>query len=165
LRDSNIAADILAKLGSDRAKVPPGVFVEELSASSIKQPGEITPELLAPATQILVITQSWTQNFTDYIKENKLPTNKEEATRIIRRSKNYVLVGDNLYRRATSSGVLLKCVSSEKDKEILDEIHSGCCENHTASRTLVRKKYFGGNGVLNFVGKKHFAPDSAGQLL
>jgi hypothetical protein len=74
-------------------------------------------------------------------------------------------VGDNLYRRATSSGVLLKCVSSEKDKEILDEIHSGCCENHTASRTLVRKKYFGGNGVLNFVGKKHFAPDSAGQLL
>ena len=28
LRDSNIAADILAKLGSDRAKVPPGIFVE-----------------------------------------------------------------------------------------------------------------------------------------
>jgi hypothetical protein len=40
LRDSNVAADILAKLGSDRAKVPPGVFVEELSAPSIKQPGD-----------------------------------------------------------------------------------------------------------------------------
>ena len=26
LRDSNIAADVLAELGSDRAKVPPGVF-------------------------------------------------------------------------------------------------------------------------------------------
>jgi hypothetical protein len=50
-------------------------------------------------------------------------------------------VGDNLYRRATSSGVLLKCVSSEKGKEILDEIHSGCCENHTASRTLVGKAF------------------------
>jgi ribonuclease HI len=36
LRDSNVAADVLAKLGSDRAKVPPGVFVEELSAPSIK---------------------------------------------------------------------------------------------------------------------------------
>jgi hypothetical protein len=58
--DSNVATDILAKLGLDRVKVPPGVFVEELSASSIKQPGEITPELSAPATQILVITQSWT---------------------------------------------------------------------------------------------------------
>ena len=47
LCDSNIAADILAKLGSDRAKVPPGVFIEELSAPSIKQPGEIAPELQA----------------------------------------------------------------------------------------------------------------------
>ena len=52
LRDSNIAADVLAKLGSDRAKVPPGVFIEELSAPSIKQPSEITPELPAKGTQI-----------------------------------------------------------------------------------------------------------------
>jgi ribonuclease HI len=28
LHDSNVAVDILAKLGSNRAKVPPGVFVE-----------------------------------------------------------------------------------------------------------------------------------------
>jgi hypothetical protein len=97
LRDSNVATDILTKLGSDRAKVLPGVFVEELSAPSIKQPSEISPELLAPTTQILVITISWTQDFIDYIKENKLPENKEEATWIIRRSKDYVLVGDNLY--------------------------------------------------------------------
>jgi hypothetical protein len=45
----------------------------------------------------LVIITSWTQDFIDYIKENKLPENKEEATWIIRRSKDYVLVGDNLY--------------------------------------------------------------------
>jgi hypothetical protein len=64
----------------------------------------------------MVITRSWTQDFIDYIKENKLPDNREEATRIIRRSKNYVLVGDNLYRRATSLGVLLKCISREKGK-------------------------------------------------
>ena len=58
LCDSNIAADILAKLGSDRAKVPPGVFIEELSAPSIKQPDEITPEISAKDTQILVINTS-----------------------------------------------------------------------------------------------------------
>ena len=75
---------------------------------------------------------------------------KEEATRVVRRSKNYVLVGDKLYRRAASSGVLLKCVSFEKGKEILDEIHSGCCGNHAASRTLVGKDS---------------APDSTGQPL
>jgi hypothetical protein len=97
LRDSNVVADILAKLGSDRVKVPSGVFVEELSTPSIKQPDEITPELPAPDTQVLVIPPSWTQIFIDYIKENKLPADKEEATRIIRRSKNYILVGDKLY--------------------------------------------------------------------
>jgi hypothetical protein len=89
----------------------------------------------------MVITKSWTQDFIDYIKENKLPSNKEEATRIIRRSKNYVLVGDNLYRRAASSRVLLKCISREEGKEILDEIHSGCCSNHATSRTLVGKNF------------------------
>jgi hypothetical protein len=31
-----------------RTEVPPGVFVEELSVPSVKQPGAITPELLAP---------------------------------------------------------------------------------------------------------------------
>ena len=123
LCDSNITADVLAKLGSDRVKVPPGVFIEELSAPSIKQPGEITPEPPAKGAQILAITISWTQIFIDYIKENKLPADKAEATRVVRRSKNYLLVGENLYRRAASSEVLLKCVSFEKGKEILGEIH------------------------------------------
>jgi hypothetical protein len=117
------------------------VFVEELLSPSIKQPGEITSEPAAPTTQIMVSTRSWTQDFIDYIRENKLPSNKEGATKIIIRSKNYVLVGDNLYRRAMSSGVLLKCISREEGKEIINEIHSGCCSNHAASRTLVGKTF------------------------
>ena len=60
LRDSNITADVLAKLKSDRAKVPPDVFIEELSTPSIKQPDEITPKISAKGAQILVITTSWT---------------------------------------------------------------------------------------------------------
>jgi hypothetical protein len=89
----------------------------------------------------MIITRSWTQDFIDYIKENKLPYNREEATRIIRRSKKYALVGDNLYRRAMSSGVLLKCISREEGKEILEEIHSGYCGNHATSRTQVGKTF------------------------
>jgi hypothetical protein len=53
LRDSNITTDVLAKLGSNKMKVPPGVFVEELPSPSIKQPGRITPEPPAPTTQIM----------------------------------------------------------------------------------------------------------------
>jgi ribonuclease HI len=69
LRDSNIAVDVLTKLGSNRAKVPPRVFVEELPSPSIKQPGGITPEPPAPTTQIMVITRSWTQDFINTSKK------------------------------------------------------------------------------------------------
>jgi hypothetical protein len=79
--------------------------------------------------------------FIDYIKEQKLPFNKVEAEQVTRRSKNYVLVGDKLYHRSASSGVLLKCISPEEGKQIIDEIHSGCCGNHAASRTLVGKVF------------------------
>jgi hypothetical protein len=92
----------------------------------------------------MIITRSWTQDFIDYIKENKLPANREEAIRIIRRSKNYVLIGDNLYRRVASSGVLLKCITREEGKEIIEEIHLGCCGNHAALRTLVGKTFHTG---------------------
>ncbi|MBS2634125.1 hypothetical protein KFY46_25670, partial [Salmonella enterica subsp. enterica serovar 1,4,[5],12:i:-] len=34
-RDYNVAADVLSKLGSSRAEVPSGVFVNELSKPSI----------------------------------------------------------------------------------------------------------------------------------
>jgi hypothetical protein len=42
-----------------------------------------------------------------------------EATRILRRSKGYVLVGDNLYKRVSASGILMKCVRMEEGREIL----------------------------------------------
>jgi ribonuclease HI len=59
LRDSNVADDILAKLKSDGAQVPPGIFIEELTAPSIKQPREIAPDTPAPENQVMVITSSW----------------------------------------------------------------------------------------------------------
>jgi hypothetical protein len=50
------------------------------------------------------------QPFIDYICEQKVPTDKNLAEQLIRRAKSYVLVGDKIYRRGTTSGVLMKCV-------------------------------------------------------
>ena len=61
-----------------------------------------------------------------------------KAARIIRRSKGFILVDDNLYKRSTS-GILMKCVTFEEGKDILREIHEGVCGNHAVSRTLVGK--------------------------
>jgi hypothetical protein len=38
VRDNNIAADVLSKLGSTRAQVLEGVFIHELHAPSISEP-------------------------------------------------------------------------------------------------------------------------------
>jgi hypothetical protein len=42
LREHNIGADTLSKLGSTRAQVPPGVFVQELKQPSIKSSPQVT---------------------------------------------------------------------------------------------------------------------------
>ena len=88
-----------------------------------------------------MVNLAWTQVFIDYIQDHKLPDNKVEVEQIMRRSKNYVLVGDMLYQWGASSGVLLKCITPEEGQQILEEIHSGCCGNHAASRTLVGKAF------------------------
>jgi hypothetical protein len=143
VRDNNVAADVLSKLGSTRAQVPAGVFIHELHAPSI-------PELAPPTTdpahplasqEVMMIDVDWRQPFINYIREQKVPSDKNLAEQFIRRAKSYVLVGDKLYRRGTSSGVLMKCVPREESKGILEEIHKGVCGNHASSRTLVSKAF------------------------
>jgi hypothetical protein len=87
----------------------------------------------------MMIDVDWRQPFIDYIREQKVPSDKNLAEQLIRRAKSYVLVGDKLYRRGTTSGVLMKCVPREEGKDILEEIHKGVCGNHASSCTLVLK--------------------------
>jgi hypothetical protein len=60
---------------------------------------------------------------------------------LVCRAKSYVLVGDKLYRRGATFGVLMKCVPREEGNDILEEIHKDVCGNHTSSRTLVSKAF------------------------
>jgi hypothetical protein len=135
VRDNNVAADVLSKLGSTRAQVPAGVFVHELHAPSIPEPA---PPTTVPANQpagreVMMIDVDWRQPFIDYLSEQKVPSVKNSAEQLIRRAKSYVLVGDKLYKRGASSGVLMKCVPRQEGKDILEEIHKGVCGNHASS--------------------------------
>jgi hypothetical protein len=68
----------------------------------------------------MMIDMDWRQPFIDYIREQKVPTDKNLAEQLILRAKSYVLVGDKLYRRGASSGVLMRCVPREEGKGILE---------------------------------------------
>jgi hypothetical protein len=86
VRDDNIAANVLSKLSSTRALVPTGVFVHELHAPSIPEPAPTTTDPApSPAGQeVMMIDVDWRQPFIDYIREQKVPTDKNLAEQIIR---------------------------------------------------------------------------------
>ena len=66
-----------------------------------------------------MIEEDWRIQFIDFMKEFKHPPGVEaksaQAARIIRQSKGFVLVGDNLYKRS-ASGIIMKCVTLEEGK-------------------------------------------------
>jgi hypothetical protein len=150
LREHNVGADTLSNLGSTRAQVPPGVFVQELKQPSIKFCSQVTinagPQ--QPDREVMVLQEDWREAFIDFIRDQKLPAGIDarsaEAARVMRRSKGFVLVNNKLYWRGARSGVLMKCVTKEEGYDILRKIHEGVCGNHTASRTLVGKAYRAG---------------------
>jgi hypothetical protein len=143
VHNNNVAADVLSKLGSTRAQVPAVVFIHELHAPSIPEPVPTTtePAPLPAGQEVMIIDVDWRQPFIDFIREQKVPTDKNLAEQLIRQAKSYVLVGEKLYRRGATSGVLMKCVPREEGKDILEDIHKGVCDNHASSRTVVSKAF------------------------
>jgi hypothetical protein len=83
----------------------------------------------------------WHKPFIDFILDQLVPNDKEEREHITRRSANYVVIGTDLYRKATSTGVLMKCILRSEGLQLLAEIHSGECGCHTASTNMVGKAY------------------------
>ena len=58
-RNNNVGADIVSKLGSTRAAVPPGVFVHELRHPSVKEQSQQATDTELPATvrEVLMIDE------------------------------------------------------------------------------------------------------------
>ncbi|XP_066333745.1 uncharacterized protein [Miscanthus floridulus] len=94
VRDQNQLADQLSKIGSSRAVVPPGVFVQDLLVPSIKEEKEV--EELPPAKPLVLAVPSpvadWREQFIKYLTSAEVPTDKTATECLIHRSKHYVLV-------------------------------------------------------------------------
>jgi hypothetical protein len=120
-RDDNVGDDVLSKLGSSRANVPPGVFIHELHHPSVKLQNHSTTDMEVSTTvwEVLMIEEDWRTPFIDFIKEFKLPpgvdAKSSQAARIIQRRKGFVLVSDKLYK-PSASGIIMKCVTLEEGR-------------------------------------------------
>jgi hypothetical protein len=159
--DKNKAVDELSMLGSSRAKIPHGVSVQDLVNPSIKEtenhvvekppdqqlvatvPLPITTEP-SPTTHTLPSTtdnSDWRVPFIKYLQDGTGYTDQIENERLIRHSKQYILVDGILMRKNAKEEVLMKCITQEEGIELLEEIHNGTCDNHATSRTLVGKAF------------------------
>ena len=99
VRDKNQAADALSKIGLSRAQIPQGVFVEDIHVPSVgtdlveKQPNEA---MLIDDTNPTFGNHDWRTPFIKYISDGSGFQDKTENERLIRRSKNYILVDGKL---------------------------------------------------------------------
>ncbi|XP_066160872.1 uncharacterized protein, partial [Oryza sativa Japonica Group] len=137
LRHNNEAADRLANFGSKRETAPSDVFVEHLYTPTV--PHKDTTQD-ADTRDIAMVEADWREPFIRFLTSQELPQDKDEAERISRRSKLYVLHESELYKKSPS-GILQRCVSLEEGRQLLKDIHSGICGNHAAARTIVGKAY------------------------
>jgi hypothetical protein len=149
-RDNNVAADVLSKLGSKRAPVPVGVFVQDLRKLSItllSDPKTLQSDVSPPGNRDVLMTEAeddWCLDFIAYILDKRIPEDKVEREKIVRRSANYVVIGTELYLRSASNCVLTKCILRFEGLQLLQEIHDAECGNHAASANLVGKAFRSG---------------------
>jgi hypothetical protein len=83
----------------------------------------------------------WRKPFLAFLLDQRVPKDKAECERITQRSANYIVIGTDLYRKAASTGVLMKCILRSEGIQLLDEIHGGECGCHATSANLVGKAY------------------------
>ena len=106
VRDQNQLTDHLSKLGSSRAAIPPGVFVQDLLVPSIKEDKEV--QEVPPAEQLVLtvplLVADWREQFIKHLTSAEVPADKTKTKRLIRRSKNYMLVDDHLLRKSAKDG-------------------------------------------------------------
>jgi hypothetical protein len=70
----------------------------------------------------------------------KITRRRGEARRIVRRSKAFVIVKGELYKKSISR-VLQRCVTPQEGHAILHDIHGGTYGYHASSRAIVAKAF------------------------
>jgi hypothetical protein len=75
----------------------------------------------------------WRKPFIDFIVDQLAHDDKAERECITRQSAKYVVIGSDLYRKAASSGILMKCILRSEGLQLLAEIHSGKCGCHASN--------------------------------
>ncbi|XP_056691833.1 uncharacterized protein [Spinacia oleracea] len=132
-RTENNQADTLSKLAdSASCDTPRHVFWEVKEKRSIQQ------ELCAPVLAIPDRSSTWMDAIIAYKIDGTLPNDSSLAAKIKKKISWFEWWNGVLYKKSFSRP-LLRCVTPEKGKGILDDLHQGLCSSHIGGRALAEK--------------------------
>jgi hypothetical protein len=130
-RESNEEADNLANIRSKCLLIPPGVFFKEILERSVKiKLATIDPALATrsgashsgtasaagkeePSKQtaiVMLVEAVWMKTYLAYLIRGELPEETIHRRQIMRRSKAFMIIQGELYKRSTT-GVLQWCIA------------------------------------------------------
>ena len=125
-REENVEADTIAKEASAN---------ESMAKSNEVQ---YMPSIDVPEVQQVDSKENWMTPIISYLKDGRLPKEKDEARKLRVRSVRYVLMNEVLYKRGFSQPYL-RCLAPNEANYVLREVHEGACGNHSGARSLVHK--------------------------
>ena len=131
-RGENSHADALANLGSSiqttNPKTIPVVYLQwpAVWKNEEEQVSDISNN------------QTWMTPIIEYLEQDILPEDKNEARRIRAKSARFTIIQGKLYKRSFS-GPYLKCINPAEAKYVLAELHEGECGNHSGGRSLAHR--------------------------
>uniref|UniRef100_A0A0A9AFF7 RNase H type-1 domain-containing protein n=1 Tax=Arundo donax TaxID=35708 RepID=A0A0A9AFF7_ARUDO len=132
-RAENEQADIMAKATMQGAPGSPTVLHKTLTFLSTLEGARLI-------NVMLLASEEWCAPIRAFIEGRYEPTDKVEEQRIRHRTRGYVILNDVLYEGDVCEPYLL-CLSKNRGRELLKEIHQGLCASHLAPKSLVSKDF------------------------
>ena len=82
--------------------------------------------------------ENWMTPIVIYLKDGRLPEDKDEVRRLRIKDAKYVLIDKVLYKMGFSQPYL-RCLATDESNYVLNEVHERACGNHSEVRALVHK--------------------------
>ena len=125
-REENVEANTLAKEASVTRAVDKFDEVQYV------------PSIDLPEVQQIENEENWMTPIVSYLKDGKLPEEKDKARKLRVRANGYFLMDEVLYKRGFSQPHL-RCLAPNEANYVLREVHEGACGNHSGARSLIHK--------------------------
>ena len=94
---------------------------------------------------LIFTSYPWYGDILIYIQTLKCPTtfSQEERRKLRVHAKNYLIIGDTLYRRGVNS-ILHRCLTHEEAEHVLNDSHSRACRGNLYGLATTQKILYAG---------------------